>query len=368
MRRALAGFVCVLGALLLGSNCEQTEILGPVSFAVEPDTGESTVALQLPFIGRTSLDWFIENNGGAIADFSILALSQQADEPNELRCARVGENPDVSYPLVRPSETPPGLDVRLPTVESNATLYDITLEEVSEGFEGWARLTGLAGSVEFVVRPSSVELQVLDANGNTLPAITSENSVCSETADDIGIRVYRLEEESYRLRLSAPVANLRLSAAETCISRENVDRTCPGTQGSLVERTTSLAPGDQVAGRFNTVDLGVGNAIAVTVLCTNDSSCQGLVEVAPYIEPLECRGDDDCSARRSCSPDGYCLRDSGGCRSIATGSLWSAAAWMLLLLLGAKTARTRLGETGASTNDQRDKKEDSESWSGDTKT
>lgn len=349
MRGTLFGLLCVLSALLLGSNCEQTEILGPVSFELNPDAREETVVIRLPFVGRTSLDWFIENDGTTDAEFTILALAQQIEDPNDKRCESFDENSDVSYQLLQSVEAPPEPEIRLPSIETNGTLYNLTLEETAGGFEGWARLSGLAGRVDLVVRPSSAELQVLDVNGNTLPSITSENAECAKDDKEIGVRTYRLEDETYRLRVFTPGPSVLLSAAETCISRATVDRICPGTQGELAERTANLPADSQQSGRFHTLDLGVGNAIALTVYCVNDSDCQGRVEIAPYIEPLECRSNDDCSTRRSCSVDGYCLRDSSGCQSASSNISWQTALALFLLLLGATFQRTPRSREGATT-------------------
>jgi hypothetical protein len=317
MKRLSLLLLLVTSGLLLGTTCESTEILGPVELPLESG-GVSSVEMEQPYVGRLSLDFSLENSDTQTGSIEILAQARQNEDPNAERCETLTKAFDASVMLDAYEEELPGFDKRLPVIESNGNLYELGLTEEGETFEGWARVTGFEGRAEIVSSPSTATLRLIDSNGNTLPPLSETTGMCGADSEEFSVKEFRLEDETYRVQVTASSQPVTLYVDETCTSRERVDRTCPGTAGPVVSRTLSPQTDTALSGRFYSTELGVGNAVVVSASCSDGNSCDGNLLLTPYIETLECEDDGDCPSSRTCSSDGYCLRESTGCSVNAT--------------------------------------------------
>jgi hypothetical protein len=348
MKRLALLLLMATSGLLLGTTCENTEILGPVELGLEP--GEvSSVEMKQPYVGRLSLDFSLEPADSQSGSIEILAQARQNEDPNTDRCETITAAFDASIILDAYEEDLPGFDSRLPVIESNGNLYELELTEEDGAFEGWARVTGFEGRAEFVLSPSSATMRLVDSNGNTLPPLNQTPAVCDEDSEEFLAKEFRLEDETYRIQIISGSQPVTIYVDETCTSRERVDRTCPGTEGPVVSRTLSLDSDAALSGRFYTTELGVGNAIVVSASCAGGESCGGNLLMTPYIETLECEEDGDCPSSRTCSSDGYCLRESTGCTAAwhhGAGGLMGGLSIIAFLALQ-RTWRRRRKDTGA---------------------
>lgn len=335
--------VCLLASLLLGSNCETEEILGPVVVEASGDGGESALIV-MPYVGRLTMDYAIDNRGDSERTIDILVEASQNDNPFGDRCDDFNNDSVRYFATDRADTDVPAFNTGLPRVNITEEVVELALVPFGDRFAGWFRLNGVRGRVHLSMAPSSTTARVVDENGNALPPIAQEAGRCDgERVTEFVSDELRIDEEAYRIRVESAEPSVLLTVSETCASRAVVDRACPGFRGEVARQSLGVPARGSRSGRFRSTELGVGNAIGVTVRCEG-APCNAVATFTPYIENLECERDDDCSASRFCSTEGYCLRESDGCSMTRRGPA-SMAALLALVALVAGVRRARTGQS-----------------------
>lgn len=334
LARALLPIVGVC-SLLAGSTCDNQDFSGRFTIELPEDGASAVRAFRQPYIGRLILDFGLLNPGGTTASYELSAQAQTTGAVDAIAC----EN---ATGVVRTLEAvaDPNTETA-PTLRSLDQLHAVTLEPRDDG--------GFEASLDLRIRNSGTYRLYQDLPDATLTltsdgvALPSTDAVAQHTTCDVlqSSTSFVLAEGTYRLTMRAPTEQVQILVEEACTSIRTVPATCPGAAGDLVVRETiTLAPGGFVSGRINSLDLGVGDQAVVALRCVAPEDCAASLELFFLVQQLECRTDNDCRARESCSNDAYCVDVPGsGCASAPRGAAVPGLGLLLAALLGGRLRR-----------------------------
>lgn len=340
MRRARLAILAVVVGLICGaSTCDNQDFSRRFVLEVPTDGDPAVRAYRQAYIGRLTLDFGLINTGEAEAAYELSVQAQTTGEtdaeaceastgiPRSLNASAFADDGQVddpsAVPLLRTLDRP----------------HQIELPEAADG-------DGFAGAIDLRVRRASTyriymgdaDTQLeLFADGIAIPTagVQAELDTCDALA---AASSYELDEGTFRIELASTLRDVLLLVEETCEAQRTVPATCAGAASDLhVREPVTLAPGAFLSGRVSSLDLGVGDQAVVALACSPASACAGELEMFFLVEQLECRTDNDCRARESCSVDAYCVPDAGsGCSTSAGRAGWPAAALAMLTLLAVR--------------------------------
>lgn len=326
----------LLSPMLFAMRCSNEDLTGRFYLDVQSDGQEERVTISLPYTGRLALDLGIDaQNDGEI---HLRTQVQTSGNPDEAGCDAIvsGRARDVDTAPWDGNAAPVQNGQSYPTIGNLSTRTKLALPQNTD-LGAYAGAIELATDHELIrIYSTDNDLSLWDLNGNIVPPIADTHPA---TCDDIFVTVYEMPRDNVRIAYRSDNPSVEQVVMTDCAEDRVVENVCPGTSGDIREDTIAVEGGTQHVERFSA--LGVGDILLVEATC--DGACPVHIELFGWLEPLECRTKNDCSGGRSCTFEGYCIKEPPPACSAesSTGSTPPLAGLVGLLGLWWVARRTR---------------------------
>ena len=325
-RRWLLVCLAALAPFLLAMRCANEDLSPEFHLDLQQDGVAEIVGTELTYTGRLALDLGME--AGAAGDIRFRVQAQTSGDPDVEGCDV------IQLGRAREAETLAWDGTTVPTQGAGAypTLGNVSVR-TSLALHPRAGAGDYSGVLEVQaartlvrVYSSADTISMWDTAGNIVPPIESTRPA---SCDGVFVTLYELPAERVRIGYLSSEAFVEQAIVEDCTAQRVVQTTCPGSSSPQQEHVFTLEAGEYRTERLS--QLGVGDTLVLEATC--EGACPAAVTAFAWIEPLSCNSRNDCSGTRSCTPDGYCVKEPPpSCAVGAQASFWLAAAFGGLLL------------------------------------
>lgn len=333
-RRRTIALLLFLCPFLFAMQCANEDLTRAFTLQLTNDQQPESLTIDLPYTGRISLDVGIdaENSG----EVSLRTQVQTSGDPDiegcdafeSRRSREIGAAPwNGNDPPIQNNQTYPTLS----NVRSR-TQFILPYQEDLDAYAGAVELATDHALVR--VYSTSDDLSLWDLNGNIVPPIHATQPA---TCEQLFVTVYEMPRDNVRIAYRSDTPSVEQVIVADCAEDRVVDRVCPGSYTDIDSHTFTVESNTRHVERYPLV--GVGDTIVVESSC--DGACPATVELYAWIEPLQCRTRNDCSGGRSCSHDGYCIKEPPPSCAISTRpSVWMIF-WAVLILLAPRLRKRK---------------------------
>lgn len=324
----------VIAPLLLAMRCANEDLTGEFTLELLQDRQTEVVGIQVPYIGRLSLDVGVDAQQSG--DIELRIQAQTSGDPDVLGCEaiRLGRVRDVQANPWDGVSTPTDPQGAHTTIGNVSVRTGIALnEETTLG--RYTGLTEIATPRTLVrVYTTIAEIQLWDLDGNIVPPVqATEPASC----DGIFVTIYEMPADRTRIGYLSDEPRLDQAILEDCTAQRVVDRVCPGSSGPQEEYTLAVSAGTRHVERIP--QLGVGDTLVVEASC--QGACPASLSAFAWVEPLGCRTRNDCSGGRYCTNEGYCIKEPPPSCQLGSTSGGMAGLLAALALLARGVRRRR---------------------------
>lgn len=294
-------FLCaLLCPLLLAMRCANEDITQRFELHLTTDGSPEIIGVETPYTGRLAADFRIEGQPGEVI---VRVQAQTSGDPDIDGCdtMTLGREHQVNALAWDGVQAPSGESKLYPEVGRltvRRALY-LPWEPTLNAYAGVIEAVGVQTLVR--VYSSTPNLRMWDLNGNQIPPVTP---TVETSCTGVFVTVYEMPGERVRLTFTSSRDTETFAVLEDCTAQRVVQRICPGTAGPIEEHIHALS-GEPVLHRL--ANLGVGDTLIVEGEC--QGACPANIEVYGWVEPIDCRTNNECQGGRSCTADGWCIKD-----------------------------------------------------------
>ena len=318
--------------LLLAMRCANEDITQRFELSLDSEGTTELVGLTTPYTGRLSLDLRVEGNAGGQVITRIQA--QTSGDPDVAGCEAMtlGRERAADAAPWDGASTPTGPSSAYPEIGRLTVRSALTLpwSDTAHRYAGVIEAVGARTLVR--VYSTADDLRIWDLAGNEIPPL---EATAPASCDDIYVAMYEIPDERVRLAISSDEPTETFAVVEDCTAQRVVQRVCPGTSGPIEEYYHDLSETPVVVDRIES--LGVGDTVIVEGECAG--ACPASIDLYAWVEPIACRTNNDCSGGRSCTVDGWCVKDPPPSCATGAGGLGVAASVSALLIVLRKRRR-----------------------------
>lgn len=292
----------LLSPMLFAMQCSNEDLTQEFRMDLQSNAQPERITIALPYTGRIALDLSIDADSAG--EVTLRTQVKTSGNPDEEGCDAIaaGRTRQVDAAPWDGNSPPVDDQIAYPTI-GNLSVRTQFLLPRNDDLDAFAGAIELATDHELIrVYSTDNDLSLWDLNGNIVPPIADTHSA---TCDDVFVTVYEMPRNNVRIAYHSDNATLEQVVIADCAEDRVVDRVCPGMAGDIQEDTFTLTPATQHVQRFSA--LGVGDTLVVEATC--DGACPATLRLFGWIEPLQCRTRNDCSGARTCTHDGYCIKE-----------------------------------------------------------
>lgn len=325
-RRWLLVGLAALAPLLLAMRCANEDLSPEFRLELPYDGVPELVGTELTYTGRLALDLGMEAE--AAGDIRLRVQAQTSGDPDVDGCdvIQLGRIRDAETSVWDGTTVPTQPSGTYPILGNVSVRTTLALHPRAGAGDFSGVLEIQAARTLVRVYSSSDTLAIWDIAGNIVPPVEPTRPA---SCDDVFVTVYELPAERTRLGYISSEATVEQAIVEDCTAQRVVQATCPGSSSPQQEHVFALEAGERRTERLS--QLGVGDTLVLEATC--QGACPATVTAFAWIEPLSCHSRNDCSGARSCTPDGYCVKEPPPSCAIGThAALWLATAFGGLLL------------------------------------
>lgn len=293
--------IAAMSPLLLAMRCANEDLTQRYELPLSTNGTPEIMGVQTPYTGRLSLDLSIQGSPG---DVLVRVQAQTSGDPDIDGCdsMNLGRQREVIAGTWDGTSAPGGNSGQFPEVNNLTVRTSLKLNTAIAGGQ-YAGVVEAIGTTTLVrVYSSTPDVFMWDLRGNVIPPYFS---TLDATCQGVFVTVFEMPSERVRLGFKSSEAQVAFAVNEDCTAQRIVQRICPGTSGPLEEYSLPLDENGFVVHRVE--NLGVGDTIIVEGECID--SCPALLSAYAWVEPLACRTHNECTGGRSCTSDGYCVKD-----------------------------------------------------------
>lgn len=320
--------VCLaaLAPLLLAMRCANEDLSPEFRLELAHDGTPELVGTELTYTGRLALDLGMQAD--AAGDIRLRVQAQTSGDPDVEGCdvMQLGRVRDTDTRAWDGSTAPNEPSGNYPVIGNVSVRTAVALHPRDSAGDFAGVLEIQAARTLVRVYSNATAVSMWDTAGNIIPPVEPTRPA---SCDGISVTLYELPDERARIGYIANDATVEQAIVEDCSAQRVVQATCPGASSPQQEHVFALEAGEYRTARLS--QLGVGDTLVLEATC--EGACPATVTAFAWIEPLTCHSRNDCSGARSCTSDGYCVREPPpSCAAGTQAASWLAAAFGGLLL------------------------------------
>lgn len=313
----------LLSPMLFAMQCSNEDLTQEFRLELDGNGQSERITIHLPYTGRIALDLSVDAQSAG--EVTLRTQVQTSGDPDEEGCDAIaaGRTREVNAAPWGGNAPPIDANTSYPAIGNLSVRTEFRLPH-NDDLDAFAGAIELATDHELIrIYSTDNDVSLWDLNGNIVPPIADTHPA---TCDDVFVTVYEMPRNNVRIAYRSDQETLEQVVITDCAEDRVVDRVCPGMSGEIREDTIAVEAGMRAVERFSA--LGVGDTLVVEATC--DGACPAIIRLFGWLEPLQCRTKNDCGGSRSCTHDGYCIKEPPpACTSMSS---IHPLTWILALL------------------------------------